>query len=101
MPFSEYDPDTARFLSALLSEIIDAVERSARFPRTEAEMADISTQIAISLIKGYRRGERDPSTLKRSSLRHVRCFEDSRAASPEIPTRHTLMRTSEPSDGAA
>jgi hypothetical protein len=74
MPNSIYDPEADRLLSAVLSEALDVVRRSAPTPLSEARMSDARQRINRNLREAYDNGERGPSALKRVGLRDVLVF---------------------------
>jgi len=71
MPFSAYDSDALRLLSAALSEALESVRKSAKRPLTESETAGFSKRLAAQLMEVFDRGERDPAALKRAALQGI------------------------------
>jgi hypothetical protein len=64
VPFSAYDADDIRLLSAALAEAMKWLERSTGHSLTEAETANISPRLARNLMKAFDARERDPDALR-------------------------------------
>jgi hypothetical protein len=79
MTFSAYDPDAVRLLSAVLSDALDIVRRSAARPLTEAETSDFTKRITDNLLKRFNLGERAPSALRGAALREILSSPDQSA----------------------
>lgn len=71
MPFSVYEPDAVRLLSAALSDALEDVRESAGGPLTEIETTDFTKRLADNLMRAFDFGERDPAALKRAALRGI------------------------------
>ena len=94
MPFSAYDPEAVRLLSAAVSEALDFVQRAAAKPFTENETTNISKQIAANLMRVFDLGERDPSALKRAALEGLSATPQPEAGLLSFPA--TAMRNRKP-----
>jgi hypothetical protein len=71
MPFSAYDSDALRLLSAALSEALDTLRKLNGRALTETETADFSKKLAANLMAVFDNGEREPAVLTRAALRGV------------------------------
>ena len=71
MPFSAYDSDALRVLSAALSDTLDILRKSAGRPLTETETSDLSRKLAANLMAAFDDGKREPSALRRAALHGV------------------------------
>ena len=71
MPFSVYDPDDVRLLSAALSDALEVVRKSASAPLTETETAHFTKRLAVNLMRDFDSGEREPAALKEGALRGI------------------------------
>jgi hypothetical protein len=69
VPFSAYDADDIRLLSAALAEALKWLERSIGHLLTEAETANISPRLARNLMNAFDGGERDPAALRDAALK--------------------------------
>jgi hypothetical protein len=71
MPFSAYDSDALRLLSAALSDALDSLGKLKGRALTETETLDFSKKLTANLMSVFDNGERDPAALKRAALRGV------------------------------
>jgi hypothetical protein len=71
MPFSAYESDALRVLSAALSEALDTLRKLNGRALTETETSDFSKKLAANLMAVFDNGERDPAVLSRAALRGV------------------------------
>ncbi len=68
MPFSAYDPEAVRLLSASLRDALEMVGKCSPGALSETETANLSQGIAANLMRAFDHGERDPSALTRAGL---------------------------------
>jgi hypothetical protein len=68
MPFSAYDSDALRVLSAALSGALDSVRKSKGRELTETETSNLSKKLAANLMAAFDDGNREPAALKRAAL---------------------------------
>ena len=71
MPFSAYDSDALRLLSAALSDALDTLRKLNGHALTETETADFSKKLTANLMAVFDNGERDLEVLTRAALRGV------------------------------
>ena len=71
MPFSAYDSDAIRLLSAAFTDALEVIRKSAPNALSDGETANLSKQIANNLLTAFDRGERDASALGRAALNGI------------------------------
>jgi hypothetical protein len=71
MPFSAYDSDALRLLSAALSDALDTLRKLNGRALTETETSDVSKKLTANLMAVFDNGERDLAVLTRAALRGV------------------------------
>jgi len=67
MPFSEYNSDGVRLLSAALCDALELVRRASGQPETSA----ITNRLVENLKETHDSGERDPKALKRAAVQGI------------------------------
>jgi hypothetical protein len=68
MPFSDYDSDALRVLSAALSGALDSVRKSKGRALTEPETSKLSKKLAANLMAAFDDGNREPGALRHAAL---------------------------------
>jgi len=76
MPFSAYDSDALRLLSAALSDALETFRKSKGRALTETETSDLGIKLTANLMAAFDNGEREPAALKRAALRGVYVASD-------------------------
>ena len=68
MPFSAYDSDALRVLSAALSDTLDTLRKSTGRELTEIETSDFTKKLTANLMAAFDDGTRETAALKRAAL---------------------------------
>jgi hypothetical protein len=71
MPFSAYNSNGVRPLSAAHSEAMGLVQRASGHSLSEIGTSAVSTKLVNNLMKTHDSGERDPKALKRAALEGI------------------------------
>jgi hypothetical protein len=71
MPFSAYDSDALRVLSAALSDTLDTLRKSMGREFTETETSTFSKKLTANLMAAFDDGKREPAALRRAALAGV------------------------------
>jgi hypothetical protein len=71
MPFSAYNSNGVRLLSAAHSEAMGLVQRASGHSLSEVETSAVSKKLVENLKETHDSGERDPRALKRAALQGI------------------------------